>query len=253
MNIKKTALAGLAVLVLFTAGCGGKKSENTAGNTAEAVVTPSPSPELQAEVTPTPAGVLVDMEKLEEPDEFETENYIGEKKDSSSSVLIINQTGDAIEHIFIRAAARDDGSSDEWGEELVHSFEWPDQEEAVYYYENNQLDLEGSTATSYDIRISYEDINRSELYYRNLPFPLIKGCASIYRVILEFLTHATLQRAATGSSAHFRKCAPGTDWMLMTLTLILMRKASQQVQPRVIQQSQQKNRKRQQRLKRKRL
>ena len=174
MNIKKTALAGLAVLVLFTAGCGGKKSENTAGNTAEAVVTPSPSPELQAEVTPTPAGVLVDMEKLEEPDEFETENYIGEKKDSSSSVLIINQTGDAIEHIFIRAAARDDGSSDEWGEELVHSFEWPDQEEAVYYYENNQLDLEGSTATSYDIRISYEDINRSELYYRNLPFPLIK-------------------------------------------------------------------------------
>ena len=175
MRMKRIAFAGAVLLTAFAAGCGTRSIE-TAPTEAVVTPTPAPAPEITVEpaVTAAPEGVLVNMEKVEEPEEFDTENYIGEKTDSSSSVLIVNQTGDMIEHIFIRAAARDDGSSDAWGDELIHTFDWPDQESAIYYYENNQIDLEGSTATSYDIRISYEEENRSELYYRNLPLPLMK-------------------------------------------------------------------------------
>ena len=171
MRIKRIAFAGAALMAALMAGCGTRSIE-----TAPTEVTESPSPTPVPEVTAAtaPEGVLVNMEKVEEPEEIDAENTIGEKTESSSSVLIINQTGDPIDHIFIRAAARDDGSSDEWGAELIHTFDWPNEESAIYYYENNQIDLEGSTATSYDIRISYEDENKSELYYRNLPLPLMK-------------------------------------------------------------------------------
>ena len=173
MKKKYYIITGLMVLALAAAGCGGTGDSGSQQVPAE--ISPAPSPTIEAEITPTPAGVMVEMEKVEEPDEYdEVENVIGEKTESASRVLIINQTGSTIEHIFIRAAAKDDGTNDEWGSELVHNFEWENGEEALYYYENNQIDLEGNTATSYDIRISYEDINEEELYYRNLPLPMMK-------------------------------------------------------------------------------
>ena len=173
MKKKYYIITGLMILAMAAAGCGGTDESGTQQKPAEATPMPSPTPE--PEITPTPAGVMVEMEKVEEPDEYDdVKNVIGEKTESASRVLIINQTGDTIEHIFIRAAAKDDGTNDEWGSELVHDFEWIDGEEALYYYENNQIDLEGNTATSYDIRISYEDINQEELYYRNLPLPIMK-------------------------------------------------------------------------------
>ena len=172
MKKKYPVITGLLILALAAAGCGSTGKE-PAKKASEITVTPAPSPE--PEITSPPMGNLVEMEKVEEPDEYDdVKNIIGEKTESASRVLIINQTRAPIEHIFIRAAAKDDGSSDEWGTELTHDFEWADGEEALYYYENNHVDLEGNTATSYDIRISYEDINEEELYFRNLPLPLMK-------------------------------------------------------------------------------
>ena len=170
MKRKFLAFAGLLIMVL-AAGCGAKKTTEQPAVSAP-VVTETPAPV----VTEAPAGNVVQMEKVEETDkQADAEHVIGQKTDSSSGVVIINQTGDPIEYIFIRAAANDDGSNDEWGTDLLQGgFEWVDGERALYYFENNQKDPDGNTATSYDIRISYEDINKSELYYRNLPLPLIK-------------------------------------------------------------------------------
>jgi len=170
MKRKFLTYAGLIILAL-TAGCGVKKSPEQPAISAPAVTeTPVPA------VTEAPVGTVVEMEKVEETDkQADAEHVIGQKTDSASGVMIINQTGDPIEYIFIRAAVNDDGSNDEWGTDLLQgSFEWIDGEKALYYFENNQKDPEGNTATSYDIRISYEDENKSELYYRNLPLPLIK-------------------------------------------------------------------------------
>ena len=170
MKRKILIFAGLIILTL-TAGCGGKKSTEQPAENAPAVTeTPAPA------VTEAPAGTVVEMEKVEETGkQTDAEHVIGQKTDSASGVMIINQTGDPIEYIFIRAAVNDDGSNDEWGTDLLQgSFEWIDGEKALYYFENNQKDPDGNTATSYDIRISYEDENKSELYYRNLPLPLIK-------------------------------------------------------------------------------
>ena len=170
MKRKFLTFAGLIILAL-TAGCGVAKSPEQPAISAPAVTeTPAPA------VTEAPVGTVVEMEKVEETDkQADAEHVIGQKTDSASGVMIINQTGDPIEYIFIRAAVNDDGSNDEWGTDLLQGgFEWIDGEKALYYFENNQKDPEGNTATSYDIRISYEDENKSELYYRNLPLPLIK-------------------------------------------------------------------------------
>ncbi len=170
MKRKFLTFAGLIILAL-TAGCGVARSPEQPAESAP-VVTETPAPA----VTEAPVGTVVEMEKVEETEKQEdAEHVIGQKTDSASGVMIINQTGDPIEYIFIRAAVNDDGSNDEWGNDLLQgSFEWTDGEKALYYFENNQKDPDGNTATSYDIRISYEDENKSELYYRNLPLPLIK-------------------------------------------------------------------------------
>lgn len=149
------AVAGLIVLAVAATGCG-KKSEPP--TTVE--VTPTPIPEA----TPTVTAELVDMETTEE------KNVMGEKTSTASRLTIVNQTGSEIKSIYIRVHPSDDEEdSDEWGEDLVAGmFTIKNGENAVYYYEKP------STASNYDIRITYTDEEKSECFFRDLPLTTIQ-------------------------------------------------------------------------------
>ena len=153
------AVAGLLLLAVAAAGCG-KKSES---QQQSAQVTPTPATE---ETTPSPTVELVDMEKNEE------KNIMGEKTSTASKLIITNQTGSEIKSIYIRQTPADDAdedAQDEWGEDLVGGmFTLKNGDSAVYYYEKE------SSSSTYDIRITYTDEDKSECFFRNLPLTTIQ-------------------------------------------------------------------------------
>ena len=48
-----------------------------------------------------------------------------------------------------------------------------DGDKALYYYEPDEKDADGNAVTSYDIRITYEDEDYTDCYFRKLPLKTI--------------------------------------------------------------------------------
>ena len=166
--------AVFAVLILALAGCG-KKAGQEQGEAAKEETAKLSEAEAEAA-----EGSLVEMEKptpttvAAAPAE-EIQNEMGTKTQTASQVVLINQTGSEIADIFIRPALPAGEDSDEWGDEQTgHRFVLANGDNAVYYYDGSRKDEEGQVITSYDIRVSYSDVDRNECFFRRLPLTVMK-------------------------------------------------------------------------------
>ena len=89
------------------------------------------------------------------------------------SLVIINQTGDAIAAVYIRPNT--DSGGNDWGSDLIGGrFILADNDKARYYFDADGTDYYGNKITEYDIRITYEETGRNECFFRKLPFNEIK-------------------------------------------------------------------------------
>lgn len=165
MKKKYLILAGLLLGVAAVAGCGKKSTDD--GKQSETQVTVAPATDNQKTDSSSGSDTgLVDMEKSADED---ITNIMGEKTSTSSKVVLINKTGSEIASIYIRPNS-DDENNDEWGDDLVNGmFTLKDGDKALYYFEKNAKDSSGNAVSSYDIRISYTDENKSECFFRKIP------------------------------------------------------------------------------------
>ena len=154
MKKQYLVLAGVLVIALSAAGCGGNDKNNE--GVVQEQATPTPEP------TVTESVDLVDMEVTEE------KNVIGEKTASAHKVTIINRTGSEVGAVYIRVHPEDD-YDDEWGSDLIDGlFTLADGDQAVYYFEP-----ESGSGVTYDIRITYTEEGRNECFFRDLPLASI--------------------------------------------------------------------------------
>ena len=159
MKKRYLVLAALLLVAVTAAGCGKKKTDDT---TQDAQVTVVPAQDT--DTSDANSGALVDMQESTDAD---IKNVIGDKTDTASKLILVNETGDDIAQLYIRPTSDDD---DEWGEDLINSlFTLKDGDKALYYYDKDVKDSEGNAVTSFDIRIVYTDENLSECYFRKLP------------------------------------------------------------------------------------
>ena len=175
MKKRYIILAGILAVTAFASGCG-KEKEDTSKQEPQVTVAP-------AEVTDkdTNDTDLVNMQKSTDED---IKNVIGTKTATASKVILINQTGADVARIYIRPNTDDD----DWGDELVDGkFTLKNGDKALYYFDKNQKDEDGKTVTSYDIRITYTDEDRSECFFRKIP--------------LQNITQITLRMDGTGEDA----------------------------------------------------
>lgn len=175
MKKRYIILAGILAAAALASGCGTKK-EDTSKQEPQVTVAP-------AEVTDkdTNDNDLVNMQKSTDED---IKNVIGTKTATASKVILINQTGADVARIYIRPNTDDD----DWGDELVDGkFTLKNGDKALYYFDKNQKDEDGKTVTSYDIRITYTDEDRSECFFRKIP--------------LQNITQITLRMDGTGEDA----------------------------------------------------
>ena len=175
MKKRYIILAGILAAAAFASGCG-KEKEDTSKQEPQVTVAP-------AEVTDkdTNDNDLVNMQKSTDED---IKNVIGTKTATASKVILINQTGADVARIYIRPNTDDD----DWGDELVDGkFTLKNGDKALYYFDKNQKDEDGKTVTSYDIRITYTDEDRSECFFRKIP--------------LQNITQITLRMDGTGEDA----------------------------------------------------
>lgn len=163
MKKKYLLFAVLLVLTAVAAGCGKKKTQEQDLADVQEIVTPAADAGASEDI--------VQMQTATDNEEEVIQNVIGEKTSTSSSVILVNKTGDDVAAIYIRPNSDDD---DEWGDELIqHKFTFKNGEKAEYYYDKNQKDDQGNIAGSYDIRITYTDENRNECFFRKLPLTKI--------------------------------------------------------------------------------
>ena len=175
MKKRYIILAGILAAAALASGCG-KEKEDTSKQEPQVTVAP-------AEVTDkdTNDNDLVNMQKSTDED---IKNVIGTKTATASKVILINQTGADVARIYIRPNTDDD----DWGDELVDGkFTLKNGDNALYYFDKNQKDEDGKTVTSYDIRITYTDEDRSECFFRKIP--------------LQNITQITLRMDGTGEDA----------------------------------------------------
>lgn len=159
MKKRYLVLAALLLVSVTAAGCGKKKTDDT---TQDAQVTVVPGQDT--DTSDANSGALVDMQESTDAD---IKNVIGDKTDTASKLILVNETGDDIAQLYIRPTSDED---DEWGEELIDGlFTLKDGDKALYYYDKDVKDSEGNAVTSFDIRIVYTDENLSECYFRKLP------------------------------------------------------------------------------------
>lgn len=159
MKKRYLVLAALLLVAVTAAGCGKKKTDDT---TQDAQVTVVPAQDT--DTSDANSGALVDMQESTDAD---IKNVIGDKTDTASKLILVNETGDDIAQLYIRPTSDED---DEWGEDLINGlFTLKDGDKALYYYDKDVKDSEGNAVTSFDIRIVYTDENLSECYFRKLP------------------------------------------------------------------------------------
>ena len=163
MKKRYVILAALLVTALAAAGCGKKKTEDT-GKDDQVTVAPAENTDTAS----SDDSSLVDMQKSDDAD---IKNLIGDKTSKSSRLILVNGTGAAVKGLYIRPTTDDD---DDWGTELINGlFTLNDGDKALYYYEPDEKDADGNAVTSYDIRITYEDEDYTDCYFRKLPLKTI--------------------------------------------------------------------------------
>ena len=87
MKKRYLILAGLLVMTVAAAGCGKKKTTET----APVEVTATPTPEV------TKAVDMVDMQQTADED---IKNVMGEKTSTASKIVFVNNTGDDIQSLY---------------------------------------------------------------------------------------------------------------------------------------------------------
>ena len=175
MKKRYIILAGILAVTALASGCG-KEKEDTSKQEPQVTVAPAGDTDKD-----TNDNDLVDMQKSTDED---IQNVIGTKTATASKVILINQTGADVARIYIRPNADDD----DWGDELVDGkFTLKNGDKALYYLDKTQKDEDGNTVTSYDIRITYTDEDRSECFFRKIP--------------LQNITQITLRMDGTGEDA----------------------------------------------------
>ena len=163
MKKRYVILAALLVTALAAAGCGKKKTEDT-GKDGQVTVAPAENTDTAS----SDDSSLVDMQKSDDAD---IKNVIGDKTSTASRLILVNGTGAAVKGLYIRPTTDDD---DDWGTELINGlFTLNDGDKALYYYEPDEKDADGNAVTSYDIRITYEDEDYTDCYFRKLPLKTI--------------------------------------------------------------------------------
>ena len=193
MKKRYLILAGLLVMTVAAAGCGKKKTTET----APVEVTATPTPEV------TKAVDMVDMQQTADED---IKNVMGEKTSTASKIVFVNNTGDDIQSLYIRTHVDEDSEdydADEdggWGDDLINGmFTLTDKDKALYYMQtantqtantqtantqtsNTQTSDTQTTDTqttsnkstaSYDIRIAYTDEDKNECFFRDIPLGTI--------------------------------------------------------------------------------
>jgi hypothetical protein len=152
--------AGILAVGIMTAGCG-KKNQDTSQSEQEAQIT----------VAPVSEDTNTDLVDMQQSTEETIRNVIGEKTATASKLTLINNTGATVSSIYIRPTSDDE---EEWGDELVQgSFTLSNGDKALYYFEKNAKDSSGNMITQYDVRIVYEEEDRTECYFRKLPLDSI--------------------------------------------------------------------------------
>ena len=188
MKKRYLILAGLLVMTVAVAGCGKKKTTET----APVEVTATPTPEV------TKAVDMVDMQQTADED---IKNIMGEKTSTASKIVFVNNTGDDIQSLYIRTHVDEDSEdydADEdggWGDDLINvMFTLTDKEKALYYMQTANTQTSGTqtsdtqtsdtqtsdtqttsnkSTASYDIRIAYTDEDKNECFFRDIPLGTI--------------------------------------------------------------------------------
>ena len=170
MKKRYVILAALLVTALAAAGCGKKQTEDT-GKDGQVTVAP-------AENTDTASSDDSSLVEMQKSDDADIKNVIGDKTSTASKLILVNGTGAAVKGLYIRPTTDDD---DDWGTELINGlFTLNDGDKALYYYEPDEKDADGNAVTSYDIRITYEDEDYTDCYFRKLPLKTISNDHSSY-------------------------------------------------------------------------
>lgn len=160
MKKRYLILTALCAFIIAAAGCGKKKEAET----APIQVTATPAPEV------TQKADLVDMQQS--ADDAGIKDVMGEKTADSSRVVFVNKTGADIASVYVRAHVSNDEDEEEdsWGSDLINGmFTLTDKGKALYYFQKNTGNNNGSMVSSYDIRITYTDEDRNECFFRNIP------------------------------------------------------------------------------------
>ena len=173
MKKRYLILAGLLVMTVAAAGCGKKKTTET----APVEVTATPTPEV------TKAVDMVDMQQTADED---IKNVMGEKTSTASKIVFVNNTGNDIQSLYIRTHVDEDSEdydADEdggWGDDLINGmFTLTDKDKALYYMQTANTQTSGTQTTSnkstasYDIRIAYTDEDKNECFFRDIPLGTI--------------------------------------------------------------------------------
>ena len=173
MKKRYLILAGLLVMTVAVAGCGKKKTTET----APVEVTATPTPEV------TKAVDMVDMQQTADED---IKNVMGEKTSTASKIVFVNNTGNDIQSLYIRTHVDEDSEdydADEdggWGDDLINGmFTLTDKDKALYYMQTANTQTSGTQTTSnkstasYDIRIAYTDEDKNECFFRDIPLGTI--------------------------------------------------------------------------------
>ena len=153
MKKRYLILAGLLVMTVAAAGCGKKKTTET----APVEVTATPTPEV------TKAVDMVDMQQTADED---IKNVMGEKTSTASKIVFVNNTGDDIQSLYIRTHVDEDSEdydADEdggWGDDLINGmFTLTDKDKALYYMQT------ANTQTANTQTCKYTDIRYTDNRY----------------------------------------------------------------------------------------
>ena len=105
---------------------------------------------------------------------------------TASKIVFVNNTGDDIQSLYIRTHVDEDSEdydADEdggWGDDLINGmFTLTDKEKALYYMQTANTQTSDTQTTSnkstasYDIRIAYNDEDKNECFFRDIPLGTI--------------------------------------------------------------------------------
>ena len=158
MKKRYLILAGLLVMTVAAAGCGKKKTTET----APVEVTATPTPEV------TKAVDMVDMQQTADED---IKNVMGEKTSTASKIVFVNNTGDDIQSLYIRTHVDEDSEdydADEdggWGDDLINGmFTLTDKDKALYYMQTANTQTSGTQTSGTQTSVHRHQMHRHQIH-----------------------------------------------------------------------------------------